>query len=181
MKVIDHGNGIVEFADFVEKDTLNAIKSYLESLEESKWHDETDPENWSGRASKIYRYGDDAIVSIVESLELEIQKKLLNFTSINKICDFLRLREGQFLDLHVDNADEAEKTNVFGVVVYLNSEYEGGEIYYRSINYTIKPTAGSLLIHPAGLEHQVLAVTSGVRYMVTSFVKGDDTTEIVRH
>ena len=51
-------------------------------------------------------------------------------------------------------------------LVYLNDDFEGGEIVFGPLNVTIKPTAGLLLAFPSGHEHfhEVLAVTHGRRY-----------------
>jgi hypothetical protein len=65
---------------------------------------------------------------------------------------------------HTDNAE-------FGAVVYLNDDYEGGEINFPTLNLSIKPTKGSLLYWPGYLPHSVSPVTSGTRYTLPIFLK----------
>ncbi len=65
---------------------------------------------------------------------------------------------------HVDNAE-------FGAVIYLNDDYEGGEINFPTLNKTIKPTKGSLLYWPGYLPHSVSPVVSGTRYTLPIFLK----------
>jgi hypothetical protein len=78
---------------------------------------------------------------------------------------------------HRDN--ELDDTVLFGVVIYLNDNYEGGEIYYQDLNLTIKPKARSMIIHPAGIKHEVLNVKGNhTRYTFSIFVRGDSKTKI---
>jgi hypothetical protein len=60
-----------------------------------------------------------------------------------------------------------------GMVLYLNDDYEGGQIYYPNLEIAIKPEAGSLVMHPGTEEylHGVATVTSGIRYVGTAFSK----------
>lgn len=58
----------------------------------------------------------------------------------------------------------------YGVVVYINDDYEGGEIYYVNQGISYKPKAGDLLIHSSEKKcmHGVRTVVSGVRYAWSS-------------
>lgn len=60
-----------------------------------------------------------------------------------------------------------------GLVLYINDDYEGGEIYYPNLQLAIKPKAGSLVIHPGNSTylHGVSPVTAGIRYVTTAFSK----------
>jgi predicted 2-oxoglutarate/Fe(II)-dependent dioxygenase YbiX len=59
-----------------------------------------------------------------------------------------------------------------GVVIYVNENYSGGELYYAKLGLEIKPKRGMLVIHSAAsmYEHGVREVTAGVRYGLTLFV-----------
>jgi hypothetical protein len=59
-----------------------------------------------------------------------------------------------------------------GVVVYLNDDYEGGQIYYPEKNIAIKPKKCALVMHPGNEEYQhgVREVIKGDRYAVTLFI-----------
>jgi predicted 2-oxoglutarate/Fe(II)-dependent dioxygenase YbiX len=79
---------------------------------------------------------------------------------------------------HKDN--ELDDSVLFGVVIYLNDNYDGGEIYYQDLNLTIKPKARSMIIHPAGIKHEVLNVRGDeTRYTFAVFVRGDTTTKLI--
>jgi hypothetical protein len=58
-------------------------------------------------------------------------------------------------------------------VVYLNDDYEGGNLYFKDEDFTteLKPPAGSIMIFRASRLHGVTEVTSdGQRYVLTSFI-----------
>ncbi len=74
---------------------------------------------------------------------------------------------------HRDNYDISDSKYVTrGYVLYLNDNFEGGEIEYTKKEFYIKPKSKMLICHPSGEDyfHGVKRVTSGVRYMTTGFV-----------
>jgi predicted 2-oxoglutarate/Fe(II)-dependent dioxygenase YbiX len=81
---------------------------------------------------------------------------------------------------HKDFGDSGTNTSiVFGVVVYLNNDFNGGEIFYKDLNLKVKPTPGSLLVHTSDILHEVLPVTNGERYSISTFIKGDKETSFI--
>lgn len=73
-------------------------------------------------------------------------------------------KETNYQEEHTDNAE-------FGAVIYLNDDYEGGEINFPTLDISMKPEAGSILYWPGYLPHSVSPVTSGVRYTLPIFLK----------
>ena len=61
----------------------------------------------------------------------------------------------------------------YGIVIYLNDDYDGGEIFYPNVGVEIKPKAYSLVLHPAheAYRHGVKEVSRGTRYSMTTFLK----------
>jgi predicted 2-oxoglutarate/Fe(II)-dependent dioxygenase YbiX len=57
------------------------------------------------------------------------------------------------------------------MLLYLNQDFEGGELAFRQFNYLYKPRTGDLLFFPSGGQyaHQALAVRSGIRYVIVSW------------
>jgi hypothetical protein len=77
--------------------------------------------------------------------------------------------------LHADNSKKDTAGNwvpnhtpdrAFSTIVYLNDNFEGGEIVFPLQNTRIKPLEGLLVGFPSGSEfvHEVLSVTRGRRY-----------------
>ena len=77
---------------------------------------------------------------------------------------------GKSMGPHVDDYNNGDDPNI-SVVLYLNDNYEGGEINFPNQNITIKPEAGSLVIFPSvePYYHQSLPVISGIKYMSPGF------------
>lgn len=84
------------------------------------------------------------------------------------------------MDLHRDDGyglNEIQKRIKWGIVIYLNDDFEGGEIEYPDHGLAFKPKKGSMLIHRGDIPHKVQVVTSGCRYYTTGFAYGDDSLE----
>lgn len=73
--------------------------------------------------------------------------------------------EGTYLNLHVDDLGYVTD-NHLPVLIYLNSDYEGGEIRFEAHNISIKPNVGDFIVFPGNLHypHEVTKVLSGTRY-----------------
>lgn len=73
-----------------------------------------------------------------------------------------RFEEGHGMHDHFDSS----RPNDIATLVYLNNNYEGGEIYFPDYNISIKPEPGDLLCFPdqPRFVHGVKAITKGTRY-----------------
>ncbi len=72
---------------------------------------------------------------------------------------------------HPDNRPNKMPWRSFGSIVYLNDDYEGGEIYFTGLDKIVKPKVGMLIAFTGGThhEHAVLKVTKGERVTMPSF------------
>jgi predicted 2-oxoglutarate/Fe(II)-dependent dioxygenase YbiX len=71
---------------------------------------------------------------------------------------------------HVDSYGD-ERSPVISVVLYLNDDYEGGELEFKNQNVVIKPEAGSIVIFPSiePYYHASLPIKNGIKYMTPGF------------
>lgn len=83
---------------------------------------------------------------------------------------------GGFASPHSDNSDFDGNPNSFQInkyvgILYLNNDYEGGELYFTEHDISIKPSAYSFIAFPGGVEniHGVSEITNGTRYTMVSF------------
>lgn len=76
------------------------------------------------------------------------------------------------------HADDMKNTDikgfehrVFGSIIYLNNDYDGGHTFYPNFNFEIVPEKGKLAVHPGDAEHLhgVTKITNGMRYTIASF------------
>jgi len=65
----------------------------------------------------------------------------------------------------------------YGIVIYLNDDFEGGITFYPQHKFSITPEPGKLAIHPASTDHMhgVTKVEGAIRYTMTSFLTFDKT------
>lgn len=117
--------------------------------------------------------------SFIPAISDRLMSLFNNADHHTEITNLRRLKEGEFMYSHRDNGyPDSKKTIVFGVAIYLNDDFTGGEISYPDLNLSVKPKRSSIVIHDATLLHKVLPVKSGIRYSITTFIFGDDSTTI---
>jgi Rps23 Pro-64 3,4-dihydroxylase Tpa1-like proline 4-hydroxylase len=77
---------------------------------------------------------------------------------------------GRAIGPHVDSY-EGDSHRVLSAVLYLNNDYEGGELFFPNQNVKIKPEPGSVVVFPSvdPYYHQSLEVISGMKYAVPGF------------
>jgi len=67
-------------------------------------------------------------------------------------------------NIHSDEG-YTEDNGIYTVIIYLNGDYEGGEVAYVDYDVKIKPAAGDILIFPSYYLHYSDPVLSGQKYM----------------
>jgi hypothetical protein len=112
-------------------------------------------------------------------------KSMLEFYQITApiYADLLQLvkwQAGMFMRPHADNANPDGSAHQMvhrelSGVVYLNDDYEGGELYFTALDIAIKPKRGMFVGMTAGFhhEHGVLRVGSGTRLTMPFFLTFD--------
>lgn len=83
--------------------------------------------------------------------------------------------EGKHFRIHADDGPAYKAT--VSAVIYLNDDYEGGELYFpRLDNLTIKPGYGDIAIFPSNYmyEHASLPIKSGTKYCVVIMMDIND-------
>lgn len=82
-----------------------------------------------------------------------------------------KYQKGAEMGPHVDWHGDTMVEPLMSAVLYLNDDYEGGELDFPDLGVTIKPKAGSIIIFPsvAPFYHQSLIVKSGFKYMSPAF------------
>jgi Rps23 Pro-64 3,4-dihydroxylase Tpa1-like proline 4-hydroxylase len=91
-----------------------------------------------------------------------------NIKSREKTMHLLRYDQSGYLPAH---QDQGVSTRVLSVLLYLNDDYEGGEITFRHSGLTLKPKPGSVLFFPSNFlyVHEVAPVTKGPRYALPNW------------
>jgi hypothetical protein len=208
----------------VVSDPKNLVK-LIEETESEKYSKFITPwEEWSACSGEMYVYGNHKRIKMLKLDEilqkcpediLEDSKYIFNeiFDGFKNVClDYAekvneesklilmtdtaikRYEAGTFMGSHFDQ-QEGDKRLKYSLVMYLNDDYEGGQISFsirdgvltstdyaasediddprnqERITFSIKPEAGSVIIFPSEppYSHTAHLVKSGFKYMVPSF------------
>jgi hypothetical protein len=85
---------------------------------------------------------------------------------------------------HID-WNESNSDIEYTVVVYLNDNYDGGELEFvePELDVKIKPKAGSIVMFPSFMpyKHQSCNITNGRKMLITHHWKGGERVKRVRH
>jgi hypothetical protein len=82
-----------------------------------------------------------------------------------------RYDTGTSMGPHVDDYGKEGIMPIMSAVMYLNDDYEGGELHFPVQDILIKPVSGSIVIFPSvePFYHESLSIKSGSKYMVPAF------------
>jgi predicted 2-oxoglutarate/Fe(II)-dependent dioxygenase YbiX len=82
---------------------------------------------------------------------------------------------GGYFRLHRDNVTPDARHRRFALSLNLNAEYEGGELVFPEFGPTrYRPPPGGAMVFSGTLLHGVRDVTAGRRYVLLSFLWGDE-------
>lgn len=81
----------------------------------------------------------------------------------------LRYENGGKYDTHMD--DGVKTPRRVSALLYLNDDYDGGQLEFPLLGIFYKPMAGDLVMFPSGMPyaHAALPVTSGIKYCVVAW------------
>lgn len=170
MNITEHADGVYEIEGFLSEEQISVFLSKAES--DIEW-------NTTHPGNTVKDMGNELYLKM-EDVYKNIQTFFTNVESIIYSRDLRRLTNSEFMWPHEDggNPDDLRKI-VFGIAIYLNEDFEGGELIYPDLGLSVTPKAGSMVIHDASLKHQVFPVVKGNRYSITTFVFGNEITKFV--
>lgn len=174
---------IVVFDGFITKEECDAILKYWQHCETTGELDWVPVSFY--RAFTSYMPDDDDMVKfgIPRDFFINLEGKMKEAVEIARGGKMKKMSihpqkwiTGAFASPHSDNSDSAEGYNEFeqlkwATFLYLNGDFEGGELKFENHGISIKPQAGMLVAFNGGFhnQHEVKLITSGVRYNIGSF------------
>ncbi len=88
---------------------------------------------------------------------------------------------GGFFSTHRDNLSPATAHRRFALTLNLNEGYEGGFLRFSEYGpHLYRPGTGGAIVFSASLLHEVLEVTTGERFVLLSFLYGEESARISR-
>jgi hypothetical protein len=121
--------------------------------------------------SQYFREFEDKCKSVINAcLESYRNEMMIGYDTFN-IEGFYLLKYGvgEYFSSHYD-AHSTNKRSI-SVLIYLNDDYEGGELEFVHFNLKIKPKAGTVILFPPNYPYRHIAhsVTSGTKYAVVTW------------
>jgi hypothetical protein len=81
---------------------------------------------------------------------------------------------GGAIATHTDrDHDKDWNTYDWTALVYLNDDYDGGELEFNKLGYSIKPSAGSIIFFSSDEVHTAHTVVSGNKYFIFFYIHSD--------
>jgi predicted 2-oxoglutarate/Fe(II)-dependent dioxygenase YbiX len=142
-----------------------------------------------------YQFGLNKIINT--GIKYEKNKKLLEiYNSINNVMEYtahhyakennIKLKKvanlnigkypkGKGMQSHADSHGDPGSPSISSVL-YLNDDYEGGELYFKEQNITLKPSKGSVIVFPSiePYYHESIEITEGIKYICLGFWYKDE-------
>lgn len=139
---------------------------------------------WSKRVINYGSIPDPILQQHIIHISRLVGSVLSEITGINPLVpdtlQIVRWMPGYELFPHADKEESNGNPHPFpwrdfASVIYLNDDFEGGEIHWPNKGKEWKPVKGSLALFPGTLEflHGVRNVPEGVRYTIPSFYTRD--------
>jgi predicted 2-oxoglutarate/Fe(II)-dependent dioxygenase YbiX len=102
-------------------------------------------------------------------------QEYMNQYSIDNMAfkkDFITVSKltGGGMSVHKD--DKLVGKDNFICMLYLNDNFEGGELFFPELGLEYKPTAGDVVLYQAKMRHGVKELISGTRYNIGMGFKG---------
>jgi len=122
---------------------------------------------------RIMRFKNKDLNEIVEEYAIKTKKEIENFFKIQNsiVSDYGAFisKQGYSMDAHIDTINDYGLFDYlkYSSVLYLNEEFDGGDIYFPNVNFSYSPKKGDLIIFPANdLEymHGVSKINTGSRH-----------------
>lgn len=167
---------------FIDANTIETLLSFCRRLPDDRWGGRG---FWEGR-TVTFDQETPEVKAIAEEITKRIREEIFKASGQKLYPDcrnFARWREGEWMGPHADGdyPDGSFSWRLFGAVLYLNDDFDGGEIYFPNHETTLKPEPGTLVFFPGQLPylHGVHEVTRGVRYNMASFWTEEEARNVV--
>ena len=175
--------------DFIDKKDIDVIKNLSKNV---TIFEKIPGDNWDNRVANfnilLTSYPDLANIlkKYTNKLKIIIQEKF-NVILGERVPSLVVWRQGDIQLPHadkqnIDGTPNPYPENDIASLIYINNDYEGGEIYFEKQNISIKPKPGQAVFFPGDIyyAHGVTKINSGIRYTCPNFwtvIKNNKTNE----
>lgn len=123
----------------------------------------------------------ESLSKIHDMVRIELDKCMRHYESLwhlqmnyYEAFNFVKYLPGKYFKIHGDHGPYYACT--VSAVVYLNDDYDGGEIEFVRQGLVVKPEVGDIVVFPSNFvyEHASLEVRSGIKYSVVIMTDYND-------
>jgi len=172
----DPSNIIIK-ENFISEKHLEEIVTYCSTA--SEWESRSElgtdsihmPEFIEKNSTQVFQIMQQYVNNVQHEIEYKFGRKLEKTRP-----GIRRWYPGEYQDIHADGETAGGWPGYnyiidYGSIIYLNDDYEGGELFFPKYDIFIKPKPGTLIFFPSTnmYAHGVTAVVSGVRYTSPHF------------
>lgn len=173
--------------NFLSKQECSVLLKAFDAMRASLNAHHLNNDYWQGRLLFAHdvaaRFPDAGL--IMQRFQREAARRIGEFYRLTApvYADTVQLvlwQDGIHMPPHADNANPDGSPHGmawrnFSSIVYLNDDYDGGELYFTALDRTLKPKAGMLVAFTGGFhhEHGVLKVRGKDRYTMPGFYTFD--------
>ncbi len=191
MNLVKYSDNIWVYEDFITKEECQNVIKMFNQLEESGefvWHPISFYESYAynmphqltNEQEKLDKWYSDAGLpkNFFEDLEERFKwgaEQIIGGEAYKISFHSQKWIPGAYAGFHSDNSYDGKPSaferSRYAGFLYLNDDFEGGELNFKNFPITIKPKAGMYAIFDGGHEnmHEVTTVTKNDRYTVGSF------------
>lgn len=165
--------------NFITEEESQILNCYIRT--NSVWEKDAAHEVWNNRVHNVEMFTEQEIKIVAQNIIDSIKNKIesvLNIELASNAPSIVRWLPGNGQAPHADKQLPDGTPNMYpqndiSSLVYLNEDYEGGEIFFPNQAVQIKPAKNGLVFFPGDIFflHGVTTVTSGIRYTMPSFWK----------
>ena len=159
---------IYEIEDFITVEQQEKVLEYCKNLEESAW--------WDKEQEGTFFYGKQKpgeLPKFFNEINENLNSLFYEFAYFGNVV-LQRSFDQEPMQPHRDYwIKDLDYYIRYGIVIYYNDDYIGGEIEYPELGIVHKPKARSLVLHGGNILHGPKKVVGdSIRYFSTAFVRG---------
>jgi hypothetical protein len=168
--------------NFLSETELSFLLNYSQNSQELYNSHKSSCEFWNKRCIYFHSIPDSQVQDLLFEKSIEMRNIIQNRSIIStnlyvEYPQFVKWEAGWELPPHCDNCEpdgitpNATPWRSHGGVIYLNDDFEDGEIFYPKLDLEIRPKPGMMVIHPAGVDylHGIKKITEGTRHTISVF------------
>jgi predicted 2-oxoglutarate/Fe(II)-dependent dioxygenase YbiX len=162
-------------------DVCNEVGGWIRANEDREDGSEVETNHRKSASQYVSRQNDTRFAlyerSLYEAVSWGLQryKEFNHHWRLKKDCGYLVLRYGvgHSYGIHVDCYNMEQVHRAISILIYLNDDYEGGELYFPRQDIKLRLPPGSIVMFPSmGTHpHEGCVVTKGIKYVVVSWAR----------